>query len=119
MRKIEEEFKNLNKLNHKLLVKYLALKYFKETDKNVFVIQVWHWLNFVLNDQLFNFFLFKLCLEYVEGNTMEFLLNTTKQSYVILESTLQMFISQLLDAVEYLHSHHIIHRDIKVTHHLK
>ena len=42
MRKIEEEFKNLNKLNHKLLVKYLALKYFKETDKNVFVIQVWH-----------------------------------------------------------------------------
>ncbi len=32
--------KNLMKLNHKLLVKYLAIKYFKETDKHLFVVQV-------------------------------------------------------------------------------
>lgn len=40
MQKFEEEFKNLFRLNNKLLVKYLAYKYFKETDKNIFVVQV-------------------------------------------------------------------------------
>ena len=40
MHKIEDDFKNLAKLNNKLLVKYLAYKYFKETDKNYFIVQV-------------------------------------------------------------------------------
>ena len=42
MTKIVEEFKNLTKLasSNKSLVKYLAYKYFKETDKNIFIVQV-------------------------------------------------------------------------------
>jgi hypothetical protein len=40
MNKIEDELKTLYRLNSNLLVKYMDLKYYKEIDKNVFVVQV-------------------------------------------------------------------------------
>jgi tRNA A-37 threonylcarbamoyl transferase component Bud32 len=92
MHKLEEEFKRLNKLSSSLLVKYVAYKYYKETNKNLFVVQI--------------------CLEYVEGNTLELFLNKN-QSYLVLDSTLQSYAIQLLDALESLHSNHLYHRDLK------
>ncbi len=40
MQKFEEEFKKILKLNNKLLRRYFAYKYYKESNKNVFVVQV-------------------------------------------------------------------------------
>lgn len=92
MHKFEEEFKRLTKLNNHLLVKYIAYKYFKESNKNLFVIQ--------------------LCLEYIEGNTLDFFLNKIN-SFAILDTTLQTYAIQLLDALDLLHSNHLYHRDLK------
>lgn len=52
-------------------------------------------------------------MEYVEGNTIELFI-TKKPSFVLLESALQLFTIQILDALEHLHFHNVYHRDLKV-----
>ena len=40
MTKLEDEYKRILRLNSKSLMKYVAYKYYKETNKNFFIIQV-------------------------------------------------------------------------------
>ena len=40
MTKLEDEYKRILRLNSKSLMKYVAYKYYKETNKNYFIIQV-------------------------------------------------------------------------------
>ena len=40
MSKFEDDFKRLSKLNSRSLIKYLAYKYYREPNKNFFIIQV-------------------------------------------------------------------------------
>ena len=94
MHKLEEEFKRLIRLNNKLIFKYLAYKFFREPNKNQYTIQI--------------------CMEYLEGNTLELLTNQ-QHSYTILDNTLKIFAVQLLDALDYLHSNNIFHRDFKLS----
>ena len=65
MHKVEEEFKRLIKLNSKFIFKYQAYKYFKESVKNIFTIQVeffkfsdlfetWIWINIFVQRYAWN-----------------------------------------------------------------
>jgi hypothetical protein len=40
MHKFEEEFKKILKINNKLLRQYYAYKFYKEPNKNFFIVQV-------------------------------------------------------------------------------
>lgn len=94
MHKLEEEFKKLVKLNSKLVYKYLAYKFYRETSKNIYTIQI--------------------CSEYLEGNTLEFLTNQ-QHSYAVSDNALKVFAVQLLDALDYLHSNNVFHRNFKLS----
>jgi len=48
------------------------------------------------------------------GDLQSFMLNLEKEGRVLEESKLQSFFSQLVDAVEYCHTHHISLRDMKL-----
>ena len=101
------------KLNSKYIFKYQAYKYFKESVKNIFTIQVKCSLYFSDLLQTNKCLCVKICMEYLEGNTLEFLINQ-HQSYAILDNTLKTFCMQLLDALDYLHTNNVFHRDLKV-----
>lgn len=57
---------------------------------------------------------FKICLEHIEGNTIEMFI-ANKQSYLVSESTLKTILNQLLDALEFLHSNSLVHRDLRAS----
>jgi serine/threonine protein kinase len=52
-------------------------------------------------------------MEYTDSNTVNFFLSK-KQSCIILESSLQTIVSQILRALDSLHSMKIIHGNLKV-----
>lgn len=52
-----------------------------------------------------------LILEYVKGGELFSYLKTTQKFF---EEDLKMIMSGLIDALEYLHSNYIIHRDLKL-----
>lgn len=94
MHKLEEEFKRLIRLNNKLIFKYYAYKFFRVPNKKIYTVQI--------------------CMEYLEGNTLELLTNQ-QHSYAIPDNTLKIFAVQLLEALDYLHSNNIFHRDFKMS----
>ena len=93
------------------LVKYVAFKSFKEPKKNYFTIQV--------------------CVECVEGNTLEMFVtaasssstspasscsaNKAPQSYVVLDARLMSFAAQLLNVLDLLHRNQLSHGLLKLN----
>lgn len=112
MSKIESEFRRLSRLSNNSLVKYIAYKYSKETSCNYFTVHV----NFKIKKKLNSnkIIKFKICLEHIEGNTIEMFI-ANKQSYLVSESTLKTILNQLLDALEFLHSNSLVHRDLRAS----
>ena len=117
MHKFEEEFKKILKINNKLLRQYYAYKYYKEPNKNLFIVQV-GFLKYFKRRQLFGFFntfskTIKLCVEYIEGSTADLFIKR-KQSFLVRDSALRGFAHKLLEALDFLHTKNILHRNLKV-----
>jgi serine/threonine protein kinase len=109
-KKIEEELRKLIKLsNNNSLFRYLAYKAYKQIDKPFFIIQVV--FKSLQMYRIYVFLNFKLCLSYIEGNSLDIFLN--KKS-IIQFSTLQTYTTELIKILDYLHSNYIYHRDLKV-----
>jgi serine/threonine protein kinase len=82
---MEQEIELLRTLNHKNIVKYLGTK--KDRTK------------------------FSIFLEYVPGGSLERIYKT----YPMNENLIQIYTKQILEGIEYLHAHNVIHRDIKAA----
>ena len=84
VKEIQEEVEILSRLNHKNIVRYLGTK---------------------RDDQFLLIF-----MEYVAGGTISSLLNKYGKFN---ETLIRVYTQQILEGLEYLHYHKIIHRDIK------
>ena len=80
---ITSELEALEKIEHKNIVKYYG--------------------NFSTNNHLY------IILEYCAGGSVSKLLKIIKKN----ESIIRQYVYQILEGLEYLHTHNIIHRDIK------
>ena len=114
MPKMVEELKRLLKLQNDYLLKYVAYSYHKDPDRNFFVVQVTTvWPHFFQLSAAWTLnFLFKLCIEYLEGNSLDIFIN---QRHAILYNALKVYATQLVDALDYLHSNNAYHRDLKAS----
>eukprot|EP01083_Nonionella_stella_P047962 128454_1 len=81
---LESEIAVLSKLSHKNIVKYIGTQ---RDDKNLYIL-----------------------LEYVSGGSIASLLKTFGSFD---ESVVKIYTKHILEGLQYLHSHRIIHRDIK------
>jgi hypothetical protein len=88
--KLIDEMKRLQKIKSPLLLKYLGFKFFKDPNKNIYVVE--------------------LCLDFCEGNSFEYFIN---YKHSILFSNLKVYTRQIIDALESLHSNHLYHKDLK------
>jgi translation initiation factor 2-alpha kinase 4 len=88
---IQQELNSLRWITHKNLASYHSMKYKVEAD----TISV------------------RLCMEYVHGSNLQHLIGTDGKSFPFEKITL--ITQQVLDGLAHLHSHGVVHKDLRLT----
>lgn len=91
--KLKDEFLMLKNLNHSNIVRYLSL---------------WH----PAKQPFPNAIEFGILMEYMKGGPLDQYLDSEHSKISLLEK--KSLIKQILQGLDFLHSHHIVHRDLKV-----